>query len=73
MTELITRFGALGVFDHIAGVLVGRARDHSPDEVAALEAAIVGIIAGELGYELVGHRLELYAVPRRGRQKPDHC
>src|ERR1700736_4819315 len=27
-------------------------------------------IANELGYELVGHRLELYAVPRRGIAKP---
>jgi hypothetical protein len=26
-------------------------------------------IAGELGYELVGHRLELYAVPRRGKNR----
>jgi len=29
------------------------------------------IIADKLGYELVGHRLELYAVPRRGRQKAE--
>ena len=28
------------------------------------------IIADQLGYELVGHRLELYAVPRRGKQEP---
>jgi muramoyltetrapeptide carboxypeptidase LdcA involved in peptidoglycan recycling len=48
--RILRSFGALGVFDHVAGVLVGRARDHSPDEVAALEAAIVGIIAGELGW-----------------------
>jgi hypothetical protein len=25
------------------------------------------MIADELGYELVGHRLELYAVPRPGK------
>ena len=29
------------------------------------------IIADQLGYELVGHRLELYAVPRRGKERPD--
>src|SRR5271166_6209080 len=27
------------------------------------------IVADELGYELVGHRLELYAVPRSGKPR----
>jgi Fur family ferric uptake transcriptional regulator len=29
------------------------------------------IVADELGYELVGHRLELYAVPRSGKPSSD--
>jgi hypothetical protein len=29
------------------------------------------LVADELGYELVGHRLELYAVPRRGKSQSD--
>jgi Fur family ferric uptake transcriptional regulator len=29
------------------------------------------IVADELGYELVGHRLELYAIPRGGKPSSD--
>jgi Fur family ferric uptake transcriptional regulator len=29
------------------------------------------LVADELGYELVGHRLELYALPRGGKSRPD--
>ena len=35
-----------------------------------LERALDEELTDELGYELVGHRLELYAVPRRGNEKP---
>lgn len=48
VTRILRSFGALGIFDRVVGVLVGRARDHSPTEAAAFEAAIVGVIAGEL-------------------------
>lgn len=47
-TQVLRSFGALGVFDHVAGVLVGRARDHSDAEKRAVEAAVVGVIGGEL-------------------------
>lgn len=52
-TDLVARilrtFGVLGVFERVAGVLVGRARDHSPAEKLALEATIRGVISGEFG------------------------
>jgi muramoyltetrapeptide carboxypeptidase LdcA involved in peptidoglycan recycling len=48
-TRILRSFGALGVFDRIAGLLVGRARDRSPDEKLELEAAILGVVGGELG------------------------
>jgi len=40
-------------------------------QVSAATQERVRKLADELGYELVGHRLELYAVPRRGKQQPD--
>jgi muramoyltetrapeptide carboxypeptidase LdcA involved in peptidoglycan recycling len=52
VTRILRAFGALGVFDRsvgVSGVLVGRARDHSADEVEAFEGSILGVIAGELG------------------------
>ncbi len=47
--RMLRSFGVEGVFDRISGVLVGRARDHSPTEKRALEAAIRGVIADEFG------------------------
>jgi len=47
--RILRSFGVLGIFDRIAGILVGRPRDHSADERVALEAAIVGVVAGEFG------------------------
>ncbi len=42
-------FGVMGVFDVIAGILVGRPRDHAPDERDAFEVAIRGVVATEFG------------------------
>lgn len=47
--RILRSFGVMGVFDRIAGLLVGRARDHSADESAAVESAIRGVVAGEFG------------------------
>jgi len=48
--------------------------DAHPDQVSARQyfddVLDLAGYADELGYELVGHRLELYAVPRRGAAKP---
>ena len=55
--------------DHLIDLQSGRVVEFRNEEIEALQK----IIADQLGYELVGHRLELYAVPRRGKQKPDHC
>ncbi len=47
--RILRSFGALGVFDSIVGILVGRPRDHDGDEAAAFEAAVIGVVAGEFG------------------------
>ena len=47
--------------DHLIDLQSGRG--HRVPQRADRKTA--EIIADELGYELVGHRLELYAVPRR--------
>jgi muramoyltetrapeptide carboxypeptidase LdcA involved in peptidoglycan recycling len=47
--RILRSFGALGAFDRLAGVLVGRARDHDEAETAAFEAAVLEVVAGELG------------------------
>lgn len=48
-TRTLRAFGALGVFDGLAGVLLGRARDHTDAEKRAVEAAVLGVIRDELG------------------------
>src|ERR1051326_1295969 len=53
--------------DHLIDLQSGRVVEFRNEEIEKLQE----FIAGELGYELVGHRLELYAVPRRGKQKVD--
>ncbi len=47
--RMLRTFGVAGVFDRVAGILVGRPRDHSIVEGAALEAAIQAVVANEFG------------------------
>lgn len=48
-----------GHHDHLVDLGSGRVIEFSNDEIEALQERI----ARELGFELVGHRLELYGVP----------
>src|SRR5882762_11133851 len=52
--------------DHLIDLQSGRVVEFRNEQIEKLQE----LIASELGYKLVGHRLELYAVPRRGNQKP---
>jgi Fur family transcriptional regulator, ferric uptake regulator len=45
--------------DHLIDLQSGRVVEFHNEEIERLQQ----LIAHELGYELVGHRLELYAVP----------
>ena len=47
--RMLRSFGVLGVFDAIAGMLVGRLRDHSDAERAAFEATVLAIVSEEFG------------------------
>jgi muramoyltetrapeptide carboxypeptidase LdcA involved in peptidoglycan recycling len=47
--RMLRAFGVLGVFERIAGILVGRARDHSLEQKAALEATFQAVVGGEFG------------------------
>jgi muramoyltetrapeptide carboxypeptidase LdcA involved in peptidoglycan recycling len=47
--RMLRSLGVMGVFDRIAGLLVGRPRDHSVDERDAFESAIRDVVAGEFG------------------------
>ena len=51
--------------DHLIDLQSGRVVEFHNEEIERLQR----LIAHELGYELVGHRLELYAVPC-GRKAP---
>mgnify|MGYP001278554819 CR=1 FL=1 len=46
--------------DHLIDLQSGRVVEFRNEQIEKLQEAI----AAELGYDLVGHRLELYAVPR---------
>ena len=48
-----------GHHDHLIDVATGRVIEFSNPEIEALQERV----ARELGFELVGHRLELYGVP----------
>src|ERR1700676_3158415 len=50
--------------DHLIDLQSGRGVEFRNEQIEKLQE----IIAAELGYELVRHRLELYALPRRGKQ-----
>ena len=49
--------------DHLIDLQSGRVIEFRNEDIERLQQ----IVADELGYELVGHRLELYAVPRGGK------
>jgi len=52
--------------DHLIDLQSGRVIEFRNDEIEKLQ----NFVAEQLGYDLVGHRLELYAVPRnRQRQR----
>src|SRR5215469_3509832 len=51
--------------DHLIDLQTGRVIEFRNEQIEKLQE----FIADELGYELVGHRLELYAVPRRRTDK----
>jgi Fur family transcriptional regulator, ferric uptake regulator len=53
--------------DHLIDLQSGRVVEFRNEQIEKLQE----FIASELGFELVGHRLELYAVPRRGKPRPD--
>ena len=53
--------------DHLIDIESGRVIEFRNEEIERLQQ----LIADELGYELVGHRLELYAVPRSGKPRSD--
>lgn len=47
--RILRSFGAAGVFDRVAGILVGRARDQSPDQKLALESTFRSVVGREFG------------------------
>src|ERR1700752_5398809 len=51
--------------DHLIDLQSGRVIEFRNDEIEKLQH----FVAEQLGYDLVGHRLELYAVPRRGKPR----
>jgi Fur family ferric uptake transcriptional regulator len=53
--------------DHLIDLQSGRVIEFRNEEIEKLQR----LVADELGYELVGHRLELYAVPRGGTSRSD--
>jgi Fur family ferric uptake transcriptional regulator len=50
--------------DHLIDIQSGRVIEFSNEEIEKLQHRV----AEELGYKLVGHRLELYAVPLAGKR-----
>ena len=51
--------------DHLIDLQTGRVIEFRNEEIEKLQH----FVAEQLGYELVGHRLELYAVARGGQRK----
>jgi Fur family transcriptional regulator, ferric uptake regulator len=52
--------------DHLIDLQSGRVIEFRNEDIEKLQQAV----ADQLGYELVGHRLELYAVPRGTKSDP---
>jgi Fur family transcriptional regulator, ferric uptake regulator len=53
--------------DHLIDLQSGRVIEFRNDEIEKLQH----FVAEQLGYDLVGHRLELYAVPRGRKRGPE--
>src|SRR6202023_2526441 len=53
--------------DHLIDLQTGQVIEFRNEDIEKLQE----IVADQLGYDLVGHRLELYAVPRGGKSRPD--
>jgi len=53
--------------DHLIDLQSGGVIEFRNEEIERLQR----LVADELGYELVGHRLELYAVPRHRKPPSD--
>ena len=53
--------------DHLIDLHSGRVVEFRNEDIERLQQ----LVADELGYELVGHRLELYAVPRGAKPPPE--
>jgi Fur family ferric uptake transcriptional regulator len=51
--------------DHLIDIQSGRVIEFSNEEIEKLQHRV----AEELGYKIVGHRLELYAVPLAGKNR----
>ena len=51
--------------DHLIDLQSGRVIEFRNEDIEKLQE----IVANQLGYDLVGHRLELYAVPRNGKRR----
>ncbi len=47
--RILRALGVMGVFERIVGVMVGRARDLTPEEKVELGSAVVEVVAGEFG------------------------
>jgi Fur family ferric uptake transcriptional regulator len=54
--------------DHLIDVQTGKVIEFRNEEIERLQR----LIADELGFELVDHRLELYGVPRGGKKQSGH-
>jgi Fur family ferric uptake transcriptional regulator len=54
--------------DHLIDVQTGKVIEFRNEEIERLQR----LIADELGFELVDHRLELYGVPRGGKKQSEH-
>jgi Fur family ferric uptake transcriptional regulator len=52
--------------DHLIDVQTGRVIEFQNEEIEALQRKV----AEKLGYKLIGHRLELYAVLENGAKRP---
>jgi Fur family ferric uptake transcriptional regulator len=54
--------------DHLIDVQTGKVIEFRNEEIERLQR----LIADELGFELIDHRLELYGVPRGGKKQSGH-